>query len=148
MSHTTKINTIKIQDVRAMEAAVQDLKASGVNCSLTPNARPRMYYRAQEVQCDYVLQLHDGQYDVGFQKEADGSYAPIFDKHANYVGSKIGARCAMPSTEEGQALHCIGQFMQNYSKHAAMNAARDKGYMVEGAVTDENGKVQITITGY
>lgn len=148
MSHTTRVNTVKIQDVRALRSAVQDLKNSGVNCELEENARPRMYFKQQEVQCDYVLRLKDGKYDLGFEKQADGSYTPIFDEHANYVGGQIGAACPMPNTKEGRTQHQIGRFMQNYAKHAAMNAARDKGQLVESCTVDNQGRVKITIGGF
>lgn len=150
MSHTTKLKTIKIKDLRALESAVNDLKAKGVDCELRRNEVPRMYNEAQSRatgQCDYVLRLNKSPYDVGFTKEADGTYSPVFDEWNGRVGSQIGATCPMPNTKEGKAQHAIGQFMQNYAKHATINAARAKGQMVNQSV-DTKGNVVLTVSGY
>ncbi len=131
-----------------MVQAVNDLKADGVNCELVENAKPRMYYTKQGEQCDYVLKLNDGQYDVGFQHQDDGSYAPVMDTWGGHVGNQIGADvsvCPMPNSAEGKAQHAMGKFMQNYSRNAAVNAAVAQGYSVEGTEVDAEGNVHLTI---
>jgi hypothetical protein len=145
MSHTTKLKAVEIRDVAALHAAVGDLKASGVNCDLVQNQKPRMYYGDQHGTCAYVLKLHSAPYDVGFDLQADGSYAPVFDEWQGYVGSQIGAACPMPNTQEGRAQHAIGKFTQSYAKHAAINAAMAQGYMVEGTEVDQDGNVHLTL---
>jgi hypothetical protein len=147
MSHTTKLKAVEIKDVSALFAAVADLRASGVNCELVQNAKPRMYYNDQHGECAFVLKLPDTRYDVGFDRQADGSYAPVFDEWQGYVGSQIGAACPMPNTQEGRAQHAIGKFLQNYAKHAAMNAAIAQGYMVEGTEVDADGNVHLLLAG-
>lgn len=148
MSHVTKLAGIQIKDVAAIRAAVADLQAKGVQCELVEDAVPRMHGQREEVavgKCDYVLKLPNGKYDVGFKKQADGSYQAVMDTFGNHVGGQIGASCPMPNTREGQAQHQMGQFMQNYAKHAAMNAARAKGHQVDGCTVDASGKVQLQI---
>lgn len=147
MSHTTTIKSVKIQDIDALRAAVEELRQSGVNCELAQNVKPRMFYETQHAECDYVLVLKDCKYDVGFDKQADGSYVPVFDEWGNHVGSEIGAACPMPKTPEDRAQHQIGKLMQNYAKHAAINAAVHQGYVVEGVTTDTAGNIQLVLGG-
>lgn len=148
MSHTTTLRGVPFKDVLAMRQAVTKLKARGVNCELLENAKPRMYYAEQGETCDYVLRLHDGKYDVGFQKQKDGTYAPVFDEWGSHVGGQVGADasvCPVPRDAEGRALHQIGQFAQAYSECAAVNAATAAGHVVEGTHTDAEGNVHITL---
>lgn len=145
MSHTTTLKGVLIKDISALRAAVNDLKIAGVNCDLVENAKPRMYYSNQHNNSAYVLKLHDGQYDVGFDKQADGTYAPVFDEWGRHVSGKIGASCPMPNTAEGKAQHAIGQLLQSYQKHVAINAAVMQGYSVEGTHTDNEGNIHLVI---
>lgn len=106
-----------------------------------------MYLDRQHAACPYVLKLHDAVYDVGFDRQKDGSYAPVFDEYAGHVGRQVGATCPMPNTSEGRAQHAIGQFSQLYAKHAAINAATTQGYMVESCETDEQGNLNLVLAG-
>ena len=150
MSHITKVGGVAIKDVNAMKSAVQELNEKGIKCSLVENSTVRMH-STRETQavgnCEYVLKLN-GQYDVGFKKQADGSYEPVMDTYGNHVGNQIGAKGAAPRHGAELAQHQMGQFLQPYAKHAAMNAARAKGYMVQGCVTDAQGRMQLTIGGF
>jgi hypothetical protein len=92
-----------------------------------------------------VLKLHDGQYDVGLEKQPDGSYGVVLDTWNNHVSSVIGAACPLPQSYEDRTLHCIGQFMQAYSKHAAINAAIEQGHRVESCEVNSQGEVVLTI---
>ena len=147
MSHTTTIKSLKFTDPAAMRAAVQELQANGVRCELVENQRPRMYYRGQHAACPYVLKLHDCIYDVGFDRQKDGSFVPAFDEYQGHIGQQIGATCPMPSSQEGRAQHAIGRFSQLYAKHAAINAATAQGYMVESCDTDAQGNLNLVLAG-
>ncbi len=150
MSHTTTLRSVAIRDVGAMHAAVAALRTKGVNCTLVTNETPRMYYSNQGEKCDYVLRLHDGKYDVGFQKQEDDSLAPVFDEYMNNVGGQIGADvnvCPMPRSAEGRTQHQMGQFMQEYTKAAAIASAAAQGYSVENSTVDAEGNVHLTLGG-
>lgn len=147
MSHTTTLKSVKIQDVAAMRAAVAELKAKGIDCDLLENAKPRMYYATQHGTCDYVLKLNKSPYDVGFDKQADGSFVPVFDEWQQKVAGQIGATCPMPGTAEGRVQHQIGQFVQAYAKHAAINQATMQGYIVESTNTDKDGNLHLVLAG-
>lgn len=163
MSHTTKITGIAIRDVAAIRSAVADLNAKGVAVELLENAMPRMYYRAgvngkdQHGKCAFVLRLtgepggEREQYDLGLDLQEDGTYAPIFDEWDNHVANQLGADvnvCPIPSTPEGRAQHQIGSFVQKYATHAAINAAKAKGYSIKGTTFDHaTGAVHVQIGG-
>ena len=138
---------MQIKDVSALRAAVDELSAKGIGIDLVANSKPRMYYDRQQVQCDWVVKLPDCQYDVGLEKQEDGSYLPIFDEWQGYIGSQLGAACPMPGSREGRAQHQIGQLMQNYAKHAAINAATARGMIVTGNSVDEEGNIHLTLGG-
>lgn len=145
MSHTTTLKGVVIRDISALTSAVNDLRAKGVNCELVQKAKPRMYYQNQHGECDYVLRLKDGAYDVGFDKQSDGSYAPVFDEWSTHVSDQLRAACTVPSTKEEKAMWAIGQLMQGYAKHAAVNAAVAQGYMVESTTTDKEGNIHLIL---
>lgn len=147
MSHTTSIKGLAIKDVAALRAAAAKLKSQGINCSLAEDVKPRMYYSDQHGKCPYVLQLHDGQYDVGFELQADGSYSPVFDEWGSHVSRHLGATCPLPSTPEGKAQHQIGKFLTAYAVEAATNAAIAQGYYVESSDIDQQGNVNLVLAG-
>lgn len=152
MSHTTKLKSVVIRDAAALVQAISDMRAEGINCSLDRNAKPNMYYNDQHKVCDYVMRLpgaivNGRSYDVGFDKQEDGTYVPVFDEWGNAIGGQIGAgpNCPMPTTAEGRAQHQIGRFMQHYAKNAAMNAAAAQGMSVESCSQDAEGNYQVVI---
>jgi hypothetical protein len=150
MSHTTHLKAVQIRDVSALRQAVAELKSKGVKCDLVEKDRPRMFYAQQHGECDFVLKLTDAPYDVGFDRQQDGSYAPVFDEWGQHVARQLGADvnvCPMPTTPEGKAQHQIGKFMQSYAKFAAINAAVAQGYIVEGTQTDAKGNVHLVLSG-
>lgn len=144
MSHTTTIKALAIKDANAIRQAVERMQAAGTAIELVENGRPRMYYERQAVPCDFVLKL-GGQYDVGLQKQADGTYQIIMDEWGNHVSNVIGAACPLPQTSEERALWAIGQFAQQYGRCAAVNAAVAQGYMVQSDYVDADGNVQLEI---
>jgi hypothetical protein len=141
---------VAIRDEAAIRQAVAKLQAKGIKCSLVQDVKPRMYTTGQGPVCEHVLRLEDGRYDVGFQRQEDGTFAPVFDEYQKHVGKQIGADvnvCPMPKSAEGRAQHQIGQFMAEYAEAAATNAAIAQGYFVEGTITDDKGNVHLTIGG-
>ena len=147
MSHTTTLKNVAIRDVQAMHQAVAELQQAGVNCELVEGGSPRMYSSNQKEECAYVLHLKDGQYDVGFQTQDDGTLSPVLDVWGNHVAGQIGAACPMPNSNEGRAQATIGKFMQSYSKNAAVNAAIAQGYTVESIEYDAEGLCHVTVGG-
>lgn len=147
MSHVTTLKGISFKDVDAMHKAVARLQERGINCEIVKNAKPRVHGYDAAPTCELVLKLKDGEYDVGFQKQADGSYEPIFDTYMNHVGGQIGASCPLPNTAGGKQQHQMGQFSQLYAEEAARAQAISQGYMVEDVTTDDEGNVNMVLVG-
>ena len=129
MSHTTTLKTIQIKSVAALQEAVEFLSSQGINCELQQNVVPRMYYDNQVGKCDYVLKLRDCAYDVGFQKQDDGSYLPVYDSWAGHLQNVIGSptTCEIPTTEEGRQAASVARLLDCYAVHAAKKELEDSG---------------------
>lgn len=121
MSHTTVLKTIQIKSIEALEGAVAYLQSQGVNCELVKGTTPRMYYENQHTKCEYVLKLKDCVYDVGFEKQKDGSYAPVFDSYNRHIQKQIGQplSCEIPKTAEEQQAAAVSRLLDCYAIHAA-----------------------------
>ena len=102
-----------------------------------------MYYGNQHGKCAYVLKLHESQYDVGFDDQKDGSYAMVCDLFSGQIAGQLRATC--PVGKFSREEHSVGQLMQNYSKHAAMNVATSAGHIVDHCYIDDEGEVQIEL---
>jgi len=162
MSHTTEIKAVPIRDINALRAAVNELKAKGINVELVQNENPRMYYSDQlqrhlgtkSETCDYVVKVKDAKYDIGFIKNDDGTYSMVFDDWQKSIKKVLGAEQKNAGRDEHwagrrdateQTLHSVGKLTQAYSKHAAINAATTKGYQVTGTHTDADGNIHLEI---
>lgn len=147
MSHTTTLKGLQIKSVSALRAAVEELQAQGITCSLLENKVPRMYFANQHGISALVLNLPNCPYDIGFDLQTDGSYLPVLDTWSNKIEMQIGSVCPMPTSDEGKAQHAMGRFLQSYAKQAAIEAATQNGYMVESATADDKGTVHLVLTG-
>jgi len=167
MSHSTLIKSVPIKDLQALRQAVAELAQKGVRCTLQQNHEPRMYYPQQlkkdldrqTAEADYVLCLHDAYYDVALLRNADGQFEPVFDDYgspsysvpATQTGKGpirqfIGVPVPDGTPYDNERLsYSIGKFLQLYTKHATINAARAQGYMIENTEVDAKGNIQITI---
>lgn len=116
-------------------------------------------------ECDYVLRVNDAYYDVGFLRNKDGHLVPFFDDYnysshsvpgtqsgkgpirdfigANYEGN-VEHWSGQRDSSEG-LMHSVGQLLQGYSKHAAIEAATAAGYSVMGQEVDDKGQVHLTL---
>lgn len=137
MSHTTTIKNLAITDIGVLRQAVQSLQEQGIRCELVENVKPRMYYNDQHGVCPYVLKMAGSQYDVGFELQGDGSYAAVMDVHGGYIQKAL----------KGTSTNPLGGLIQEYGKHAAINAAVMQGYNVESCAYDEQGNLQLVLVG-
>lgn len=77
MSHWFKVKT-KLNSVNAIKAAAGQLGHMVVHNRMCRG------YREQQTPCDLVMKL-PGEYDLGFQKQQDGSYEIIADFWSDYI---------------------------------------------------------------
>lgn len=130
MSHTTTLKGVKISDVAALQDAVNFLKERGLKAELIKDAVPRMYYANQYGKCDYVLRLTNSPYDIGFSKQADGSYAPVFDSWAGHLQKEIGnpTSCKLPTNADEKAAVAVASLLNAYGVHAAKRELETQGF--------------------
>lgn len=141
MSHTSKIESIKVTDITALQAAASELNASGIRCTLVPNETPRSYYSSQEGMGNaaYVLKLEDSRYDVGFYLNEDGkSYQARTDFWGDDVQKQIGSQNAV--TDQAK----MGKLYSLYAAHASMRAAVQQGYTVS-RTNNEDGSIRLVV---
>lgn len=145
MSHTTEISEIVFTDIASLESAVKELATKhGINCALVKNKAPRAYYQNQQGLgvADYVLELKDAKYDVGFYKvEGKKGYTARTDLFAGSVASVLGATAATGESREQAAL---GKLYQMYAVHAATRQAAAKGYQVR-RITKPDGTISLVM---
>lgn len=146
MSHTTSVKSVKITDIEALKKAVQNLAEQGRQVTLVENAVPRMYYKDQHGKCDYVLKL-GGIYDVGLEKQKDGSYVPVFDEWGGHVANVLGTKKKVPAGTN-KAEVAIGALMSEYALEATRNYAYSQGLLIDSIFEDEQGNVQVVLQGY
>lgn len=153
MSHTTTVKSVPIKDINAIRSAVEDLKKAGIKCELLQDAKPRLYYANQHGKTDFVVKLHDSPYDLGLEKQDNGSYAMIFDEWGGNMKKHIGttvAACDLPQNEaERQVVkkqEHVAKFVQAYTTNATKNQLTAEGYLVEELVDANTGEVSIVAT--
>lgn len=146
MSHTSTVKSIKIQSITALRAALAELHASGVQCSLVEGGTPRAYFTNQDGmgKADYVIALPGATYDIGLYKTQDGNgYEARTDFFGGSIERLIGCKASSP---ESQQQARMGKLFQLYGVHAATEAARRKGHTVR-RIAGADGKIKLEITG-
>lgn len=123
MSHFSQLKT-KIRDIQALSAAAKQL---GLTLQKDGVVRG---YNGNRSKADYLIRL-TGNYDVGFVKQADDSYALIADWYTGSVKSQIG--------EEG------GLLLQHYALALAAAEAIKQNYQVSYTKL-EDGTIRMTLT--
>lgn len=140
MSHTTKVKAVKVKDVDALEAAVQALaRERGINITLERNTGARLWSTSPK--CDLVIKVPECRFDLGFEKQSDGSYTPMFDAHGGYLMKYLGGGQAIAKTPEEHTLANIGGIMQAYSREVLTRAAQMQGAMVNSTITEDGSIV-------
>ena len=125
MSHLTRVKT-QIKDLTAVRSALQEMGMTLEGAGVVTGGG-----RTAEVEA--LLRVKGG-HDVGFSRQADGSYEMVGDWF--YAGSQLGGQDQF-----------VGRMQQLYGVHKAINEAALQGYGAERA-TDENGLIRLTLTRY
>jgi len=154
MSHTSTVDTVAITSVSALRAAVQALQKSGIRAELVEKAAPRLYYKDQlrrkghpsEI-CDYVFSLADCYYDIGLRRKPNGNLEPLFDTHPGSTPYHTGGSAPL-SKVVGNSDNAIGQFVQEYSKAATIEAAESQGFSVSDIKMTSDGSWAVVAVKY
>lgn len=142
MSHTTKVTSVPFKDMSAVRTAVEELNRQGVKCRLVEKEKPRMYYTTQHGVCDYVVRLEESPYDVGLEKEKNGTYSLVFDSWQGHIARHLAPK--VPVAKDSP-IKPVARLVQEYSKAAAVNVARSKGHVVTGCHITPQGHIQLKI---
>lgn len=154
MSHTSTVDTVAVTSVSALRKAVQALQTSGIRAELVEKAAPRLYYPDQlrrkgytsEI-CDYVVSLPDCYYDIGLRKKPNGNFEPLFDAHPGSTPYHTGGRAPLKQVV-GNSDSAIGQFIQEYSKAATIEAAEAQGFSVSDIKWTADGSWAVVAVKY
>lgn len=98
-----------------------------------------MFYETQHPQASDLVIKCEGRYDVGLDKQTDGTYNLAFDAWGGDISKQIGNSKVTGNQSP------VAKFLQSYGKHAAINAAMAKGYTVTGTTVDAKGNVNILV---
>lgn len=142
MSHTTEISSIVFSDVEALRLAVQDLQKAGVKCTLKEKATPRAYFSNQAGMgpADYVLELQDSPYDVGFYY--DTKLKGMVARTDLFLGNVARVLGVPPQANEKAEQAALGKLYHAYAVNATTRQATRQGYSVR-RVTRADGSVQL-----
>lgn len=118
-------------------------------------------YNGQIKECDLVMKL-PGQYDVGFEKQSDGSYTVVADFWQNYVSKYLADPVVLKKAEEmypaiaeeqgyeaGQAYLAnakMSKFTKQYGCFLVEEIAQAQGLSYTQVVT-EDGSIRMELTG-
>lgn len=121
------------------------MNEKGIRCELKKDATPRAYYPDQQGlgRAEYVLELKDARFDIGFY-QTEGGFEARTDFWGQHVEKVLGVQaCSATSKEQAK----LGKMFQAYGIHAAMESARKQGYSVRRA-PGENGAEKLIVTGH
>jgi hypothetical protein len=154
MSHWFSVKT-KFESLSAMQKAADEL---GFQLRYRTEARG---YNGKKTPCDLVLCL-PGEYDIGFNKQTDGSYTVIADfwsdniskyladpellEKAKELYPKIAKEHGKNAAENYLADVKMGNFTKKYSYHLMKELIDSVGVNYTQAVT-EDGSIKMELTG-
>ncbi len=130
MSHLATIKT-QFKDIEAVAEAAKSL-----GCTLQQGGKTRMYGSAQA--CGYTITL-PGYYDVGFQKQPDGTYSVVCDTEIMLDRDNGRNNDARRILGNG-----LSRLKQEYSYGVAAKQARKQGMSVF-RTTREDGAQVVTL---
>lgn len=140
MSHTTRVKAVKVLDLNALEAATANFaRERGVNISFERNAPVRLWSTTPKV--DAVIKVPGTWFDLGFERQDDGSYTPIFDAHGGYLAKVLGGGRELAKTPEEQMLSNIGGIMAAYAREVLVRTAQAQGALVHEFVAPDGTMV-------
>jgi hypothetical protein len=131
MSHLATVATT-IKDIRALKEA-----AKALGLELKTGGQVRGYGGTRYKETDYMIEL-PGPFDLGFRKQADGTYAMECD--GGLMQGWYGSEAGMAKIGRN-----AGRLKQEYAYAILQAEARRKGRTVQRQNVD--GRIRVTMTG-
>jgi hypothetical protein len=154
MSHWFSVKT-RFQSVSAIEKAAHEF-----GCMLRHRQNCRGY-ADQKKECDLVMAL-PGEYDLGFEKQTDGSYTVSADFWSDHISEYLADPDVLAKAEETarqlqsenkyseadslMAEAKMSRFTQAYNKHAVMELAQAQGLQYMEMVQSD-GTIVLELVG-
>lgn len=140
MSHNTIIKEMKVTDLNALRRAVTELSREGVKIGLNESGTFRTW-QGQPNKCDVTVELPNEQFDVGFTKQKDGTYLPVFD-HMLDRNSSIACdwRGGYHAGHNGDA---IAKLIQRYGVCAAETKLANEGYATQRVINAKDKSIKL-----
>lgn len=136
MSHTTRVRAVKVKDLNALEAAVQTLaRERNIDIRFERDTGARLWSTSPK--CAAVVKVPGCRFDLGFEQQEDGSYAPVFDAHGGYLAKFLGGGQSIAKTPEEMTLSNIGGIMQAYTREVLTRTAQMQGAMINSHTTED-----------
>ena len=156
MSHTSTISRVRIMDIDALRAAINELSESGTPVHMEEGGTPRAYYQNQEGlgPAENVIRLGGGcPYDIGVYPAADGRGHELrsdlfLDRVAEVVGVDPSPFIRDDMTPEervqvaGQA--SMGRIYQRYAVVASEREAARQGHSTQ-RVLEDDGEMSLRV---
>lgn len=153
MSHITAVS-LKILDLRALRAAVQEMGAQFIEGKTTYNwwgisvgnkPIPKGMTKEMLGRCSHVIKVPGVNYEIGVVKTAQGHYTLAYDAYNwGHGPNNIPADGGKLEEKFGQGLK---KLVQSYAVAKATLEARAKGWMVVSRQTLANGSVKVVMQG-
>jgi len=138
MSHTTRINTVRITSMAAAQEAVVKLNdEKGLNLSFQEGGSVQLWGHTKK--CAFTINVPGCQFNLGFEAHDDGTYTPVFDAHGGWLAQHIGGGKELAKTPQERTMANIGGFLQQYGRSAALEVARQSNAMVTETYDEVSG---------
>lgn len=78
MSHNVRLNNVKFSNIDILRAAVNEMRNEGANIELIETGGMARISGAggRDVQCDVLIKVNDGRWDIGFHRNDKGELIP------------------------------------------------------------------------
>lgn len=142
MSHNTTVTDVKITDLAALQAAVDELVKEGAKIRLDVNAKRFRTYQGvgNDETCDAAIILEGERYDVGLKRNEQGEYVPVFDNMM--LANNKAIACDIQHRHHGPRA-AIGRLMQRYTVCLTEKEMALQGHMCTRQVDKETGEINI-----
>jgi len=154
MSHWFTVKTRLISETAIKKAA------NSLGFQVRHNTKCRGY-NGRNIECDLVMKL-PGEYDLGFQKQADGSFAVIADFWQDHISKYLANPQVLakvneiyPSIVKEQGYEAaeayladakMSRFTQQYNYYLVQELAQSQGLSYTKSIADD-GSIIVELTG-
>ena len=130
MSHNITLTDVRIKDMGLLKNIVQQMSEG--KASLVNPASNFRTYRGQPTGCDAKIEM-PGPHDVGFKRNVDGSFSPVFDPYQ------------MDQVFQAPGGHNrIGGLLREYALQEAEYEAAQRGFTAQ-RVEGQNGVITLEL---